>query len=165
MFDKYENKTYNEYIQSEIPNLEIKKTNIIEKDNIKDTINTKKQNNFESTIQPKNVLTKSNNNICFYQSNSKDNYNNYNNYSTKNLMPLPCITHSDNKNDINPLLVPSDAFWEEKFSCIYTALKSKDEENNPNSNMERVNLDQFVNSKYKKPQRTIKSYQKKFNIQ
>ena len=25
MFDKYENKTYNEYIQSEIPNLEIKK--------------------------------------------------------------------------------------------------------------------------------------------
>ena len=49
MFDKYENKTYNEYIQSEIPNLEIKKTNIIEKDNIKDTINTKKQKTFSAT--------------------------------------------------------------------------------------------------------------------
>ena len=152
MFEKYENKIYNEFIQYDIQNLDIKKTNIIKKDNIKDKINTNQKNNFETTIQPKNVLTKSNNNI-------------YNNYSTKNLMPLLCITNSDNKNTINPCLVPRDAFWEEKFSCNYTALKSKDEENNPNSNMERVNLDQFVNSKYKKPQRTIKSYKKKFNIQ
>ena len=163
MYDKYENKENKEkkYIQDEISNQEIDKNDLYSNNNINKKIDIEQNNIYEATIQPKCVFTKQSNNLCFYQSTSKKN----NQYSTKNLSPLPCINNSENKNDVQPYPVPQVAFWEEKFSCNYTALKPTDDQKKKNSNIERVNLDQFVNSKYKKPQRTIKSYKKNFNIQ
>ena len=162
MYKKYENKTYTESAQNDVSDLEIKKNNFVLKNKTNNNTDTEQKNKMEITFQPKCIFTKQNNNISFYQSNSKNSRRTSTN--NKDLSPLP-----DGKKPITQKinsLSQSQNFGEEKFSYNYTSLK-RENSNKINKkvskeNNQRINIDE-INTKYQKPQRTIKSYKKQFN--
>ena len=167
MYSKYENKTYTQGIQNEVSDSENESKKIIKNNNMKSNNTDTEQDTFlKITFQPKCIFTKQNNNISFYQSTSKNSYRPSKN--NKNINPDSC-----DKNSVT-LKKPSSGqfqiYGEEKFSYNYTALdknsinKSKDKNNNYLNN-ERVNLNEQLMQKYKKPKRTIKTYKKEFNME
>ena len=165
MYSKYENKTYTQGIQNEVSDLENESKNITIKNNITSNTDTEKDKFLKTTFQPKCIFTKQNNNISFYQSTSKNSYRSLQN--NKNLCPT-----SNDKNTITlkkPPSAPLQIFGEEKFSYNYTALDknstNKSIDKNINSKNERVNLNEQLVQKYKKPKRTIKSSKKQFNME
>ena len=120
----------------------------------------------KTTFLPKCIFTKKKNNLSFYQSTSKNSYRSIKN--NKDISPDSC-----DKNSVTLKKPPSGQFQiygEEKFSYNYTALdknstnKSEDKNNNYLNN-ERVNLNEQLMQKYKKPKRTIKTYKKQFNME
>ena len=164
MYKKYENKTYTESAQNDVSDLEIKKNNFVLKNKTNNNTDTEQNNKKQITFQPKCIFTKQNNNISFYQSNSKNSRRTSTN--NKDLSPLP-----DGKKPITQKinsLSQSQNFGEEKFSYNYTSLK-RENSNKINKkvskeNNQRINIDE-INTKYQKPQRTIKSYKKQFNVE
>lgn len=164
MYKKYENKTYTESAQNDVSDLEIKKNNFVLKNKTNNNTDTEQNNKKQITFQPKCIFTKQNNNISFYQSNSKNSRRISTN--NKDLSPLP-----DGKKPITQKinsLSQSQNFGEEKFSYNYTSLK-RENSNKINKkvskeNNQRINIDE-INTKYQKPQRTIKSYKKQFNVE
>ena len=164
MYKKYENKTYTESAQNDVSDLEIKKNNFVLKNKANNNTDTEQNNKKQITFQPKCIFTKQNNNISFYQSNSKNSRRTSTN--NKDLSPLP-----DGKKPITQKinsLSQSQNFGEEKFSYNYTSLK-RENSNKINKkvskeNNQRINIDE-INTKYQKPQRTIKSYKKQFNVE
>ena len=164
MDKKYENNTYSNGIKSEISDMGIGNEMIEVDGNKNNKTDSEKKVFLGTTFQPKCFLSKQNNNISFFQSTSKSTYR----ASKKNKCFSPSI---DNKNIINEsstVITSTQSFGEEKFSYNFTSLKGKNtNENdykNDNKNNERINIDE-LNSKIKKPKRTIKSYQKQYNIQ
>ena len=162
MYKKYENKTYTESAQNDVSDLEIKKNNFVLKNKTNNNTDTEQNNKKQITFQPKCIFTKQNNNISFYQSNSKNSRRTSTN--NKDLSPLP-DGKKPTTQKINSLS-QSQNFGEEKFSYNYTSLK-RENSNKINKkvskeNNQRINIDE-INTKYQKPQRTIKSYKKQFN--
>ena len=164
MYKKYENKTYTESAQNDVSDLEIKKNNFVLKNKTNNNTDTEQKNKMQITFQPKCIFTKQNNNISFYQSNSKNSRRTSTN--NKDLSPLP-DGKKPTTQKINSLS-QSQNFGEEKFSYNYTSLK-RENSNKINKkvskeNNQRINIDE-INTKYQKPQRTIKSYKKQFNVE
>ena len=163
MYKKYENRTYTDCIQNEESDIEIEKNNFVIDNKINHNIDSEKNKKL-TTFQPKCIFTNQNNNISFYQSNSKKSYRTSTN--NKNLSPLP-----DTKKPINQkstCLSQSQSLGEEKFSYNYTSLQGKNNnktnQNISKENNQRTNTDE-INKKTEKPQRTIKSYKKQFNVE
>ena len=164
MDKKYEIKTYSNGTKSEIlSDLETMKKNV-EIDNNKNNKTDSEQNVFlGTTFQPKSFLSKQNNNISFFQSTS----NSTNRSSKNNKYFSPSIDNKNSTNQNSTAMTSTQSFGEEKFSYNFTSLKGKIKENenkDDNKNAERINIEE-LNSKIKKPKRTIKSYQKQYNIQ
>ena len=164
MDKKYEIKTYSNGTKSEIlSDLETMKKNV-EIDNNKNNKTDSEQNVFlGTTFQPKSFLSKQNNNISFFQSTS----NSTNRSSKNNKYFSLSIDNKNSTNQNSTAMTSTQSFGEEKFSYNFTSLKGKIKENenkDDNKNAERINIEE-LNSKIKKPKRTIKSYQKQYNIQ
>ena len=163
MYKKFEIKTYSQNIENELSDVEIEKKNSAKDDNIINKTDKEQKYLLETNFQPKSIFTKQNNNISFFQSNSS---NNFKASQNKNLNPS-----NNNKNIVSQstTAVPSkQSFGEEKLSCDCSSLKRKSsnqssKKTNSKEN-QRINIDE-LNTKYKKPKRTIKSYKKQFNIQ
>ena len=163
MYKKFEIKTYSQNIENELSDVEIEKKNSAKDDNIINKTDKEQKYLLETNFQPKCIFTKQNNNISFFQSNSN---NNFKTSKNKNLNPS-----NNNKNIVSQstTAVPSkQSFGEEKLSCDCSSLKRKSsnqssKKTNSKEN-QRINIDE-LNTKYKKPKRTIKSYKKQFNIQ
>ena len=163
MDKKYEINTYSNGTKSEISDLETMKKNV-EVDNNKNNKTDSEQNVFlGTTFQPKSFLSKQNNNISFFQSTS----NSTNRSSKNNKYFSPSIDNKNSTNQNSTAMTSTQSFGEEKFSYNFISLKGKIKENenkDDNKNAERINIEE-LNSKIKKPKRTIKSYQKQYNIQ
>ena len=163
MYKKFEIKTYSQNIENELSDVEIEKKNSAKDDNIINKTDKEQKYLLETNFQPKSIFTKQNNNISFFQSNSS---NNFKTSQNKNLNPS-----NNNKNIVSQstTAVPSKQYFgEEKLSCDCSSLKRKSsnqssKKTNSKEN-QRINIDE-LNTKYKKPKRTIKSYKKQFNIQ
>ena len=163
MYKKFEIKTYSKNIENELSDVEIEKKNSAKDDNIINKTDKEQKYLLETNFQPKSIFTKQNNNISFFQSNSN---NNFKTSKNKNLNPS-----NNNKNIVSQstTAVPSKQYFgEEKLSCDCSSLKRKSsnqssKKTNSKEN-QRINIDE-LNTKYKKPKRTIKSYKKQFNIQ
>ena len=159
MDKKYEFNTYSNGNKTEISDLETMKKNVVIDDNKNNKTDSEQNAFLGTTFQPKSFLSKQNNNISFFQSTS----NSTNRASKKSKYFSPSI---DNKNSItksSTAITSTQSFREEKFSYNFTSLKGKSKENenkDDNKNAGRINIDE-LNSKIKKPKRTIKSYQKK----
>ena len=161
MNSKYEIKTYLEGIHKEISDLEIdKKINGIN-ENLTNKTDIEQDNFIQTNFQPKCFFTNQNNNISFYQSNSKSSFRKSKNY--KSVRPL-----IDTKNSSSTGYTSTQSFGEEQFSYNYTALKrdssNRAREKNECQNAQRMNIAQ-LNNKFKKPKREIESYKKQFNMQ
>lgn len=165
MNNKYKIKTYTNCIQSEISDLEIdkRKLKLESNENTSSKTDTEQNTFLKTTFQPKNIFTNKNNNISFYQSNSKNSYRTSKHY--KNLSPF---TSNKDLTQNSTAVVSNQSLGEEKFSCNFMALKRKTSNKNTNiednQNTQRINIDD-LNTKYKKPKRTIKSYKKQFNVE
>ena len=164
MKKKYEIKTYSNCIKTEISDLKIVKKNVNEDDN-KNNKTDSEQKVFLGTIfQPKCFFSKQNNNISFFQSTSSST----NRASKNNKYFSLSINNKNSITQSNTVITSTPSFGEDKFSNNFTSLKGKNmTENipkNDNKKSERINIDE-LNSKIKKPKRTIKSYQKEYNIQ
>ena len=164
MIKKYENRTYTDNIQNEISDLEIQKKNsenIIKKDNKPDSL---KNHFLETTFQPKCIFTKENNNISFYQSNSR---NSYRSTTNKNKKKTPVNT-KNSTNQSNKVSSLAQSLGEEAFSYNFNAIKRKNSnvvnKKNENFNTDRININQ-LSTKLKKPRKTIKSCKKENSIQ
>ena len=164
MFNNYENKTYTNYIQSEISDLEIDKKNSGNINKKENQVDSEQKNYLETTFQPKCIFTKENNNISFYQSSSK---NSYRSTKNKNKTFAPVNTKKST-NQSNKTFSLAQSLEEEKFSYNFNSIKRKNSninnQKNENSNIDRINIDQ-LNTKFKKPKRTIKSYKNQKNIE
>ena len=179
MFNKYEVKTYPDYIQNEISDLEQENQNIPINNSITVDKNVIKDKYIKNTFQPKVVFTKQNDNISFYQSTSKNSYRQIHNNSKKsNQKPI-----NNNKNLINRQQYdtsPIYTYGEENFSYNYTNTNTNTTYDTKNSSQnskkdlnlkeKRVNLNENFNKKKNKthkPKRTIKSCKKKnqFNVE
>ena len=156
MFNKYEVKTYPECIQTEISDLEQDNINIPINNSINVNNNLIQGKYIKNTFQPKVVFTKQNDNISFYQSNSKDYYKPIDNNNKKS---NPKIINK-NKNLINRQQYdtsPIDAYGEEKFSYNYTNTNTTYDTKNSSQNSKkdlnlkekRVNLNEHFNQKQK----------------
>ena len=163
MYKKFEIKTYSQNIENELSDVEIEKKNSAKDDNIINKTDKEQKYLLETNFQPKCIFTKQNNNISFFQSNSN---NNFKTSKNKNLNPS-----NNNKNIVSQstTAVPSkQSFGEEKlsFDCSSLKRKSSNQSSKKTNSKEnqRINIDE-LNTKYKKPKRTIKSYKKQFNIQ
>ena len=164
---KFENKTYSECAQNELSDVEIEEQNSAKDDNIIDKTDNQKKNCLKTTFQPKSIFTNQNNNISFFQSNSNS-YKFSSKNKNKNLNP----SIDNNKNKIkvnnNKNLTNIPITTAQSFNFNYTALKrksanqSKKKTNNKDNQI--INIDE-LDTKDKKPKRTIKSYKKQFNIQ
>ena len=164
MFDKYEIKTYPEYTQFDDSDTEsdLKKT----------TASSKKI----TYINPKRIslnqtecIFTNDNNISFYQSDSKSSYKERK-YKSLN-------RNLKNRNDeFNLLKKKKDLifqpyFVEEQFSYNYTSTEDNNE-NNTNNNTnntpltQRILLDNYLRkSSHQVPKRTIKTYQNQFDVE
>ena len=163
MYKKFEIKTYSQNIENELSDVEIEKKNSAKDDNIINKTDKEQKYLLETNFQPKCIFTKQNNNISFFQSNSN---NNFKTSKNKNLNPS-----NNNKNIVSQstTTVPSkQSLSEEKlsFDCSSLKRKSSNQSSKKTNSKEnqRINIDE-LNTKYKKPKRTIKSYKKQFNIQ
>ena len=164
MIKKYENRTYTDNIQNEISGLEIQKKNsenIIKKENKPDSL---KNHFLETTFQPKCIFTKENNNISFYQSNSR---NSYRSTTNKNKKKTPVNT-KNSTNQSNKVSSLAQSLGEEAFSYNFNAIKRKNSnvvnKKKENFNTDRININQ-LSTKLKKPRKTIKSCKKENSIQ
>ena len=164
MDKKYEIKTYTKCIKNDVSDLETEKKNFEIDDNINNKAESEQKVFLGTTFQPKSFLSKQNNNISFFQSISKSTNSAYKN--NKYFSPS-----ADNKNSINQnstVTTSTQSFGEEKFFYNFASLKGKNSKENDNKNDkkndERINIDE-LNSNNKKPKRTIKSFQKQYNIQ
>ena len=164
MIKKYENRTYTDNIQNEISDLEIQKKNsenIIKKENKQDSL---KNHFLETTFQPKCIFTKENNNISFYQSNSRNSYRSTT-YKNKKMTPVNTKNSTNKSNKVSSL---AQSLGEEAFSYNFNAIKRKNSnvvnKKNENFNTDRININQ-LSTKLKKPRKTIKSCKKENSIQ
>ena len=164
MIKKYENRTYTDNIQNEISDLEIQKKNsenIIKKENKQDSL---KNHFLETTFQPKCIFTKENNNISFYQSNSRNSYRSTT-YKNKKMTPVNTKNSTNKSNKVSSL---AQSLEEEAFSYNFNAIKRKNSnvvnKKNENFNTDRININQ-LSTKLKKPRKTIKSCKKENSIQ
>ena len=164
MFNNYENKTYTNHIQIEISDLEIDKKNSGNINKKENQVDSEQKNYLETTFQPKCIFTKENNNISFYLSSSKNSFR-----STKNKnKTIAPVNTKKSTNQSNKTFSLAQSLGEEKFSYNFNAIKRKisniNNQKNENSNIDRININQ-LNTKFKKPKRTIKSYKKQKNIE
>ena len=164
MIKKYENRTYTDNIQNEISDLEIQKKNsenIIKKENKPDSL---KNHFLETTFQPKCIFTKENNNISFYQSNSRNSYRSTTN-KNKKMTPVNTKNSTNQNNKVSSL---AQSLGEEAFSYNFNAIKRKNSnvvnKKNENFNTDRININQ-LSTKLKKPRKTIKSCKRENSIQ
>ena len=164
MIKKYENRTYTDNIQNEISDLEIQKKNsenIIKKENKQDSL---KNHFLETTFQPKCIFTKENNNISFYQSNSRNSYRSTT-YKNKKMTPVNTKNSTNKSNKVSSL---AQSLGEEAFSYNFNAIKRKNSnvvnKKNENFNTDRININQ-LSTKLKKPRKTIKSCKRENSIQ
>ena len=161
MFDKYEIRTYPEYVQFDDSDTEsdLKKT----------TASSKKM----TYINPKRIslnqtecIFTNDNNISFYQSDSKSSYKERK-YKSLN-------RNLKNRNDEFDLLkkktnlIFQPYYVEEQFSYNYTNTEDNNE-NNTNNNTpltQRILLDNYLRkSSHQVPKRTIKAYQNQFDVE
>ena len=160
MYDKYEIKTFSESMPIEISDIEIEKKNSALDDSINNKTDSEQKSKLKTTFQPKLFLSKQNNNISFFQSNSKNNYRN--SIDNKNTNPMIIKKNLLNKSSTGQYSTQN--FGEEAFSYNYTALNKNNNEKKEIQNTQRINLNE-LGTKYRKPIRTIKSYKNQFNIQ
>ena len=161
MYNKYENKTYTQGIQNEVSDIEYEsKRRITTNNNNNNRIyfSGAEQGRFlKSTFQPKYFFQQQNNNISLYQSTSKSSYRSL--QKNKNLSPA-----YNDKNSITLKKPPSTQLQicggQGNYSYNYTTY-----EKNKNENSERIEIKENKAHKYKKPKRSIKSYQKEFNME
>ena len=165
---KFENKTYSECAQNELSDVEIEPKSSAKDDNTINKEDSEKKNYLKTTFQPKCIFTNQNNNISFFQSTSSNSYK----YSSKNKNKN--LTASiDNKNKIkvnnnnnNKNLTNTPITKAQSFNFNYTALKRKSANQSTkkanNKNSQKINIDE-LDTKNKKPKRTIKSYKKQLN--
>ena len=161
MFDKYEVKSYPDYLQ-----IEESDSNT---ENGKSTLKSKKtyymnsNKNTDNSYQPECIIIRNNNNTAFFQSDSKNSYRSKKNL-TQNKM-------QGRYNFSNRKSLPPQNYIEEKFSYNYT-----NEENNkkriksnkisPLNQRVYIDVDPFLNETNKElPRRTIKSIQNQFDIE
>ena len=161
MFDKYEIRTYPEYVQFDDSDTEsdLKKT----------TASSKKM----TYINPKRIslnqtecIFTNDNNISFYQSDLKSSYKERK-YKSLN-------RNLKNRNDEFDLfkkktnLIFQPYYVEEQFSYNYTNTEDNNE-NNTNNNTpltQRILLDNYLRkSSHQVPKRTIKAYQNQFDVE
>jgi hypothetical protein len=164
---KFENKTYSECAQNELSDVEIEEQNSAKDDNIIDKTDNQKKNCLKTTFQPKSIFTNQNNNISFFQSNSNS-YKFSSKNKSKNLNPSIDNNRNKIKVNNNKNLTNIPITTAQSFNFNYTALKrksanqSKKKTNNKDNQIININE---LDTKDKKPKRTIKSYKKQFNIQ
>ena len=165
---KFENKTYSECAQNDLSDVEVEEKNSSKDDNTINKTENQKNNYLKTTFQPKCIFTNQNNNISFFQSNS----NSYK-YSSKNKNKnlTPSIDNKNkikDKNNNNKNLISTPITTAQSFNFNYTSLKRKStNQSTKKANIkdnQRINIDE-LDTKDKKPKRTIKSYKKQFNIQ
>ena len=161
MFDKYEVKSYPDYLQ-----IEESDSNT---ENEKSTLKSKKTyymdaNKYsDNSYQPECIIIRNNNNTAFYQSDSRNSYRNKKNLTQNKMKNIYNFT---NRNSL-----PPQNYIEEKFSYHYTN-GEKDKKNikstkiSPANQRVYVDVDPFLNETNKElPRRTIKSIQNQFDIE
>ena len=161
MFEKYEIRTYPEYTQFDDSDTETEKlkSNILNK---KDTyINPKRI----SLDQAECIFSKEDKNLSFYQSDSKSSFKERKYKSLNQKM--------NNRNNEFNLEKKKDAsfqpnYVEEQFSYNYTNTEGSNDNSNSNNSplTQRILLDNYLHkSSHQVPKRTIKAYQKQFDVE
>jgi hypothetical protein len=163
MFRNFENKTYSQEIQSEISDVEKDSKQI--RINMNNNTDIEQDKLFKKKFQPKCIFTKQKNNISFFQSNSKSSYR-----ALKKIKDLsPDFNNKNSTTFKNPPITRFQIYGQEKFSYNNTTTDknstNKSKENNNNSNNERLNLNEYLLQKFKRPKREIKSYKNEFNVE
>ena len=161
MLDKYEVKSYPDYLQ-----IEESDSNT---ENEKSTLKSKKtyymnaNKYYDNSYQPECIIIRNNNNTAFYQSDSKNSYRNKKNLIQNNMQ--------GGYNFTNRKSLPPQNYIEEKFSYNYTneenyKKKNKSKKNSPLNKKVYIDVDPFLNETNKElPRRTIKSIQNQFDIE
>ena len=164
MLDKYEVKSYPDYLQIEESDSINENGNSTLKSKKTDYINTKKYS--DNSFQPECVIIRNNNNISYYQSDSKNSYR-----SRKYLNQNIAQEGYNFTNRKKAGSLPPQNYIEEKFSFRFT--KEEDNKNNIKGNIASssnqrilVDVDPFLNQTNKEvPRRTIKSIQNQFDVE
>jgi len=164
MFNKYEVKSYPDYLQ-----IEESDSNT---ENEKSTLKSKKtyymnDNKYtDNSYQPECIIIRNSNNTAFFQSDSKNSYRNKKNL-TKNLMQGGY--NFTNRKKAGSL--PPQNYIEEKFSYNYTNevdnnKNIKSNKISPSNQRVYIDVDPFLNETNDElPRRTIKSIQNQFDIE
>ena len=164
MFDKYEVKSYPDYLQIE--------ESVSDNENEKSTLKSKKtyymnnKKDSDNSFQPECIIIRNNNNTAFYQSDSKNNYR-----GRKSLNQNVTQEGYNFTNRKKAGSLPPQNYIEEKFSYHYTNEEDnkkyfKNNKISPSNQRIYVIVDPFLNQTNKEaPRRTIKSIQNQFDVE
>ena len=168
MFNKYEVKSYPEYLQNEEPDSDNKNEESTLKSKKTYYMNNKKYS--DNSFQPECIIIRNNNNNAFYQSDSKNNYRgrkSLNEYVTQGGYNFTSRKKAGS--------LPPQNYIEEKFSYHYTNEEDNKKyikNNKISTSNQRVyidedeNIDPFLNQINKEaPKKTIKSIQNQFDVE
>ena len=164
MFDKYEVKSYPDYLQIE----ESDSGNENEKSNLKNKktyyMNNKKYS--DNSFQPECIIIRNNNNIAYYQSDSKNCYRGRKSLNQNSTQGGYNFTSRKKAGSL-----PPQNLIEEKFSYHYANEEDnkeyiKNKKISPSNQRIYADADPFLNQTNKEaPRRTIESIQNQFDVE